>query len=129
MEAWLLAHPEITIVARDRGGGDGEATTRALPDAVQTADRWHLMENASAAFLDAVRRSMSAIRKATVDPERLTRAERLRYEGYLRREATGEAILGSCLSKLTLHHKFITCSSIFFKFFYYISAIICKTIY
>lgn len=30
---------------------------------------------------------------ATVDPERLTRAERLRYEGYLRRAATGEAIL------------------------------------
>ncbi len=97
VEAWLSAHPEITIVARDRGGGYGEATTRALPDAVQTADRWHLMENASAAFLDAVRRSMAAIRKAvgaaTVDPERLTRAERLRYEGYLRREATGEAIL------------------------------------
>lgn len=97
VEAWLSAHPEITIVARDRGGGYGEATTRALPDAVQTADRWHLMENASAAFLDAVRRSMPAIRKAvgaaTVDPERLTRAERVRYEGYLRREATGEAIL------------------------------------
>jgi hypothetical protein len=26
---------------------------RALPDAMQIAGRWHLMENASAAFLDA----------------------------------------------------------------------------
>ena len=97
VEAWLAAHPEITLVARDRGGCYGEATTRALPHAVQVADRWHLMENVSAAFLDAVRKSMTAIRiavgAATVDPERLTCAERLQYEGYLRREATGKAIL------------------------------------
>ncbi|WP_279596808.1 ISL3 family transposase [Methylobacterium sp. J-001] len=97
VEAWLAAHPEITVVARDRGGCYGEATTRALPKAIQVADRWHLMENASAAFLNAVRKSMSAIRiavgAATVDPERLTCAERLQYDGYLRREATGEAIL------------------------------------
>lgn len=97
VEAWLAAHPEITVVARDRGGCYGEATARALPKAIQVADRWHLMENASAAFLNAVRKSMSAIRiavgAATVDPERLTCAERLQYDGYLRREATGEAIL------------------------------------
>jgi len=39
VEAWLSTHPEITVIARGRGGGYGEATTRALPDAVQTADR------------------------------------------------------------------------------------------
>jgi hypothetical protein len=31
---------------------------------VQVADRWHLMESASAASLNAVRRSMHAIHKA-----------------------------------------------------------------
>lgn len=31
VEAWLAAHPEITVVARDRGGCYGEATTRAAP--------------------------------------------------------------------------------------------------
>ena len=51
-------HPEINIVSRDRGGGYGEAAAKALPNAIQVADRWHLMENASAAFLDAVRKSM-----------------------------------------------------------------------
>jgi hypothetical protein len=50
-------------VCRDRGGY-GEAAAKALPDAVQVADRWHLMENASAAFLGAVRKSMRAIRGA-----------------------------------------------------------------
>jgi transposase len=39
VEAWLSAHPEITILARDRGGCYGEAATRALPEAIQVADR------------------------------------------------------------------------------------------
>jgi transposase len=55
VQAWLTDHQEIRVVSRDRGGGYGEATSKALPHAVQVADRWHLMENASAAFLDAVR--------------------------------------------------------------------------
>ena len=97
VEAWLSAHPEIAVLARDRSGCYGVAGTRALPRAIQVADRWHLMENASAAFLDAVRKSIAAIRTAvgatTIDPGRLTCAERLQYEGYRRRTATAEAIL------------------------------------
>ena len=96
VRAWLADHPGIKIVSRDRGGGYGEAVAKALPDAIQVADRWHLMENASAAFLDAVRKSMRAIRSATgtptITPELLTSAEKLRYESYLRREDTNAAI-------------------------------------
>lgn len=84
-------------VARDRGGGYGEAIAKALPHADQVADRWHLMENASRAFLDAVSKSMRHIRKTVgstiIDPKLLTYAERLQYEGYLRRQETNEAIL------------------------------------
>ena len=97
VRAWLADHPEISVVSRDRGGGYGEASAKALPDAIQVADRWHLMENASAAFLDAVRKSMRAIRSAigstTITPELLTSAEKLRYESYLRREDTNTAIV------------------------------------
>jgi transposase len=96
IEAWLARHPEITIISRDRGGGYGQAATRAAPQAVQVADRWHLMENASAAFLEAVRRSMRPIRMAlgttTIDPALLTHAERLQHEGYLRREEAHDII-------------------------------------
>lgn len=84
-------------MSRDRGGGYGEAVAKALPDAVQVADRWHLMENASAAFLNAVRKSMRAIRNAigapTLTPELLTSAEKLRYESYLRREPAATRVV------------------------------------
>jgi len=97
-EAWLSAQPQIELIARDRGGGYGLAAAKALPEATQVADRWHLMENASRAFLDAVRKSMRQIRAAigaaTIDPNLLTAAERIQYEGYLRREEENAAILG-----------------------------------
>jgi transposase len=106
VQAWLSEHPEIKIVSRDRGGGYGEAATRALPDAIQVADRWHLMENASTAFLDAVRRSMRGIRTAigatTINPALLTCAERLRYQGYLRRQDAHAAIAALVRDKVPL---------------------------
>jgi transposase len=90
IEGWLARHPEVRVISRDRGGGYGQAATRAAPQAVQVADRWHLMENASAALLEAVRRSMRPVRTAlgstVIDPALLTHAERLQHEGYLRRE-------------------------------------------
>jgi transposase len=96
LEAWLSRHPQIEIVARDRNGGYGVAVTRALPNAVQVADRWHLLENSGAAFLAAVRRAMPDIRKAVgaqkLDPEILTAAERLQYEGFLRRQQTNRMV-------------------------------------
>jgi hypothetical protein len=81
IEGWLARHPEVRVISRDRGGGYGQAATRAAPQAVQIADRWHLMENASAALLEAVRRSMRPVRVAlgstVIDPALLTHAERL----------------------------------------------------
>lgn len=73
-------------MSRDRGGGYSGVVTKALPEAVQVEDRWHLMENASSAFLNAVRKSMRAVQAvigaATINPQLLTCAEKLQYEGY-----------------------------------------------
>lgn len=95
---WLARQWQVEVVARDRGGGYALAAAQALPHAIQVADRWHLMENASHAFLGAVRKSMRQIRgaigAATVNLKLLTAAEELQYEGYLRREETNAVILG-----------------------------------
>lgn len=105
-QAWFSDQPQIAVVARDRGGGYALATERALPRAIQVADRWHLMENASRAFLDAVRKSMRPIRKAlgstTINPDLLSAAERIQYEGYLRREETNAVILGLAKDGITI---------------------------
>jgi len=93
---WLAAHPDITVVSRDRGGGYGQAASQGAPQAVQVADRWHLMENASAAFLEAVRRSMPSIRQTlsstVIDPNILTCAERIQHDGFLRRQESNKII-------------------------------------
>lgn len=106
VEAWLAQHPEIAVISRDRGGGYGPAAARAAPQATQVADRWHLMENASAAFLEAVQRSMRSIRQAlgsaVIDPALLTCAERLQHEGYLRREEAYGAIRALASSGLSI---------------------------
>jgi transposase len=105
-QAWLSNQPQISIVSRDRGGAYALAAAKALPKATQVADRWHLMENASRAFLDAVRKSMRQIRAAigaaTINPDLLTAAERIQYEGYLRREDTNAAILGQAKAGATI---------------------------
>jgi transposase len=95
--AWLAARPSVGIIARDRGTGYIQAATTGRPEAIQVADRWHLMENASAAFLTAVQRSMPAVRKAVgslvVDPAVLSCAERRQHSGWLRREEENTGIL------------------------------------
>ena len=62
-QAWLAAHPTISVIARDRGGGYGEAAAKALPQAVQVADRWHVLRNLGDAVNAFVERYRAGIRK------------------------------------------------------------------
>jgi transposase len=95
--AWLRDHPGIEIVARDRGASYCEAATKGAPQAVQVADRWHLIENASAALLDVVRQHMHTIRGVLatnhLDPAVLSYAERRQWDGFQRRKETTDAVL------------------------------------
>jgi transposase len=49
---WLGEHPGVEVVSRDRGGEYAEAARRAAPEALQIADRFHLLKN----FRDVVSR-------------------------------------------------------------------------
>jgi transposase len=42
---WLVEHPGVEIISRDRGGEYVEAARKAAPHAVQVADRFHLLKN------------------------------------------------------------------------------------
>ena len=42
---WLAQHPEVTTVSRDRQGVYAEGARRGAPEAVQVADRFHLVLN------------------------------------------------------------------------------------
>ncbi len=58
--AWMAAHPEIELVSRDRGGDYARASTAAAPQAVQCADRFHLLKNLGEALEGVLARHLAA---------------------------------------------------------------------
>ena len=45
LKEWLKLHPKVNTVARDRAGAYASAIRKILPDCLQVADRFHLLQN------------------------------------------------------------------------------------
>lgn len=62
---WLRRHPSVTIVARDRSSEYATAITEGAPQAMQVADRWHLLVNLREALERYLTRLHPHLRKLT----------------------------------------------------------------
>ncbi|MBO0784103.1 MAG: ISL3 family transposase, partial [Ktedonobacteraceae bacterium] len=95
---WLLAHPGVELISRDRGGSFAEGGRSGAPQAVQCADRFHLLVNLSET-LEALFLGKRTTLKAVHDPADLSpapaepRPARLSQKGTTKKqEAKSEAL-------------------------------------
>lgn len=66
LAAWLRAHPGVATISRDRGGPYAEGARAGAPDALQVADRFHLVHNLVQALDRACTRHHAALRAAAI---------------------------------------------------------------
>jgi transposase len=60
---WLKTHPEVEVVSRDRSQTYAEGITRGAPQAIQVADRWHLLKNTSDTLFKIFQQEYAAIQQ------------------------------------------------------------------
>ncbi|MFI1169623.1 transposase [Streptomyces sp. NPDC020801] len=61
--AWLKDHPGAEIICRDRATAYTKAVKEVAPNALEIADRWHLLQNLSAAVEKTCHQHRNCLRK------------------------------------------------------------------
>ncbi|HSF34033.1 MAG TPA: ISL3 family transposase [Candidatus Tectomicrobia bacterium] len=64
LATWLRAQPQIQVISRDRAGQFAEGATVGAPQAMQVADRWHLLRNLGETVQRLLARHPAALRAA-----------------------------------------------------------------
>jgi transposase len=102
-QTWLSGQPQIASSPAIAAAATPWRSRKHFPTPPKSPTAG---KDASHAFLDAVHKSMQQIRAAIgaakINPKLLTAAEKLQYEGYLRREETNAVILGLSKDGVTI---------------------------
>lgn len=91
LKEWLRKHTRIRLVARDRDSAYASAVSEILPDAVQVADRFHLIKN----ILDRAKEIIKS-----VIPDKIFFADGKVIEKPPKKEAAGPEVGLALLSKM-----------------------------
>jgi transposase len=65
---WLLDHPGVEVISRDRGVEYVEGASRGAPNAVQVSDRFHLVQNLREMLQAILEGQQAALQAAQVTP-------------------------------------------------------------
>lgn len=68
VEQWLKEHPGVELITRDRSNEYADGASRGAPDAVQVADRFHLLQNVREMLQRVPERHQGALQAATKEP-------------------------------------------------------------
>jgi len=66
---WLQEHPGVESISRDRANDYIEGASRGAPDAIQVADRFHLLQNVREMLQRLLERHQAALRAAITEDE------------------------------------------------------------
>ncbi|HEY6542884.1 MAG TPA: ISL3 family transposase [Ktedonobacteraceae bacterium] len=70
VSTWLQEHPEVKIISRDRWSEYATAAQKGAPQAVQVADRFHLLANLVESLTSLLARCRAEIRQAVASDTR-----------------------------------------------------------
>lgn len=104
LEAWLKAHPGVELISRDRSGSYSEGATRGAPNAIQVADRFHLLVNLTETLKQIIQRNPGILKIPSQKPASSI-PENAEKEKNVERKETPQTMSASLAQKHELYRQ------------------------
>ncbi|MCA1670528.1 MAG: ISL3 family transposase [Thermomicrobia bacterium] len=98
---WLVEHPGIEVISRDRSGEYADGARRGAPDAIQVADRFHLLRNLRDVTLRVFKRHTKCLARVAAPGASQQTLTRLRLD----RASSKEQTRGQMRARFTAIHR------------------------